>query len=208
MNPLYPALAAGLIGHILCGMTDCMLGYSKKGRIDLRCIKDPERMREEFAEMPLSYPLWSMLLGTLAITMFGFGYIWLARDMEQYSKTAAAIMHVSAMVFIVPIVTHHVFCGAVEWLYIRLGRTDEAREAVLEMQKKTIATMFAGYAGLLVFLVTLFVMTVSGKTGLPQWACVFNTLTFMLLMLPTKIPAKGNVAGTLMYAGLIAMYCI
>ena len=205
---LYIALVSALVGHILCGITDCMLGYSKKGRIDLKCIKDPEKMREEFADMPLSYPLWSMLLGTLAISVFGFGYFGLARYTEQFSKTAAVIMHISAMVFIVPIVTHHVFCGAVEWLYIRLGRTDKAREVVLEMQIKTIATMFAGYAGLLVFLVTLFVTVASGKTGLPQWACVFNTLTFMLLMLPTKIPAKGNVAGALMYAGLLVMFCI
>ncbi len=194
-----------MAGHILCGVTDCLLSYSPKGRLDLKCIKDPEKMRAEFEAMPLSYPLWSMLLGTLAITMFGFGYLHIARYAEQFSQTAAVILHISALCFLIPIVTHHVFCGAVEWLYIRLGRTNEAREAVLDMQKKTIATMFAGYAGLLVFIVTLFVTVVSGNAGLPRWACVFNTLVFMLLLLPTKIPAKGNVAGALMYAGLIAV---
>ena len=202
MRELIPAFIAAFLGHILCGVTDCLLGYSKKGRIDLKCIKDPEKMREEFAEMPLSYPLLSMLLGTLAITTFGFGYLSLARYTEGFSHTAAVIMHISALVFLIPIVTHHVFCGAVEWFYIKLGRTDEARETVLEFQKKTIATMFAGYAGLLVFLITLFVTVVSGNTDLPRWACVFNTLTFMLVMLPTKLPTKGNIAGALMFAGL------
>ncbi|MBP1580762.1 MAG: hypothetical protein J6B57_11810 [Oscillospiraceae bacterium] len=63
--------------------------------------------------------------------------------------------------------------------------------------------MFAGYAGLLVFVVTLFVMVVSGGTSLPVWACVFNTLVMMIVLLPTKLPAKGNIAGALMFLGLI-----
>ena len=69
--------------------------------------------------------------------------------------------------------------------------------------KKTISTMFVGYAGLLVFLMTLFVMIVLGKTDLPVWGCICNTLVFMLAMLPTKLPAKGNIAGALMYLGLL-----
>lgn len=93
--------------------------------------------------------------------------------------------------------------AAIEWIYVRLGRTEAAREAVLEFQKKTIATMYAGYAGLLVFVVTLFVMIVSGSTPLPQWTCVFNTLVVMILLLPTKFPAKGNIAGAVMFLGLI-----
>ena len=47
------------------------------------------------------------------------------------------------------------------------------------------------------------IMTVTGKTDIPAWGCIFNTLVFMLLMLPSKLPAKGNIAGALMYLGLI-----
>ena len=198
-----------VVGHILCGVCDCLLSYTRQGkhlrRIDLSCIKDPQRMAEEFRDMPQSWPLISMILGTFAILAFGFAYFALSVWMRGFSETAANIMFVSAAVFLIPIVTHHVFCGAVEWLYIRLGRTDEAREAVLEMQKKTMSTMFAGYAGLLVYLAVLFVMVVSGRTSLPAWGCIFNTLVFMLAMLPTKLPAKGNIAGALMYIGLLIL---
>lgn len=34
-------------------------------------------------------------------------------------------------------------------------------------------------------------------------ACVFNTLIAMILLLPTKLPAKGNIAGLVMFLGLI-----
>ena len=80
-------------------------------------------------------------------------------------------MLVSTVLFVVPIVTHHIICGLVEWFYIKLGRTDEARELVLDFQKKTIVTMIAGYLGELIFLICLFIQVVSGKTALPQWTC-------------------------------------
>ena len=172
---IIPLLLA-IIGHIICGVTDCLLSYSKKGRLNLKDINDADKMSEMFKDMPLSFPLSSILFGTLAITMFSFGYFELCNWMSAFSKTASVIMFISAIIFLIPIVTHHVFCGAVEWMYIRLGRTNAAREAVLEFQKKTFPTMYVGYAGLLTFMITLFIMIVSGSTSLPMWACVFTTV--------------------------------
>lgn len=199
------AMLIAVIGHILCGVADCLLSYSKKGRLNLKDINDADKMSEMFKDMPLNFPLASMLLGTLAITMFGFGYFALCGWIREFSQTASAIMYVSTVLFLIPIVPHHVFCGVVEWMYIRLGRTNEAREAVLELQKKTIITMIAGYLGLFAFMTTLFVMIVTGKTSLPRWACVFNTLVAMLVLTPTKLPAKGNIAGAAMYLGLFIL---
>ena len=199
------AMLAALIGHILCGVSDCLLSYSKSGRLNLKEISDPDKMAEMFEDMPLSFPLASMLLGTAAITMFGFGYFALSDWMSFFSKTASKIMFISSVLFLIPIVTHHVFCGVVEWMYIRLGRTNAAREAVLEMQAKTISTMVVGYLGLLTFMVTLLIMIVMGNTSLPVWACVFNTLVVMIILSPTKLPAKGNIAGAIMYLGLLML---
>ena len=199
------AMLAALIGHILCGVSDCLLSYSKSGRLNLKEITDADKMSEMFRDMPLSFPLASMLLGTAAITMFGFGYFALSDWMSAFSKAASNIMFISSVIFLVPIVTHHVFCGVVEWIYIRLGRTKAVREAVLEMQIKTIATMVVGYLGMFTFMVTLFIMIVIGNTSLPVWACAFNTLVVMIVFAPTKLPAKGNIAGTIMYLGLLIL---
>ena len=199
------AMLAALIGHILCGVSDCLLSYSKSGRLNLKEISDPDKMSEMFKDVPLSFPLASMLLGTAAITMFGFGYFALSHWMSAFSKTASVILFISSVLFLIPIVTHHVFCGVVEWIYIRLGRTNAVREAVLEMQIKTIATMVVGYLGLLTFMGTLFVLIVMGNTSLPVWACVFNTLVVMIVLAPTKLPGKGNIAGAIMYFGLLLL---
>ena len=196
-------LLIAFIGHVLCGICDCLLSYSPNGRLDLKgALKSPEKMREVFKDYPIRWSLLSIMLGVYAITAFGFGYLALSRWMEQYSDTASAVMYISAVVFLISIVVHHVICGLVEWLYVRLGRTDEARDAALEFQKKTIATMVVGYLGLAAFVFTLFIMVITGKTSLPQWACVLNTLPLMIILLPTKLPAKGNIAGALMFLGL------
>jgi hypothetical protein len=201
-------LLLAAIGHILCGFCDCLMSYSPSGRLDLKgALKDADRMREMFQDMPPKWPFLSMMLGVYAITIFGFGYLELSKWMGQYSTAASIVMLISAMVFLLFIVVHHVFCGVVEWFYIKLGRTEEARNVVLEFQTKTIATMFIGYLGLAAFVITLFIMVVSGRTPLPQWACVLNTLPLMLLLMPTKLPAKGNIAGAIMFIGLLILIC-
>lgn len=196
-------LFIAFIGHILCGICDCLLSYSPSGRLDLKgALKSSDKMREVFKDYPIKWALISIMLGVFAITMFGLGYLELSKWMTEYSQVASLVMYISAVIFLIPIVVHHIICGLVEWLYVRLGKTDEAREVALEFQIKTIATMIVGYLGLAVFLVTLFIMVVTGMTPLPQWACVLNTLPLMLLLTPTKLPAKGNIAGAIMYLGL------
>ncbi len=203
---LKSVLFIAFIGHVLCGICDCLLSYSPSGRLDLKwALKDSDKMRTVFADMPLSWPLMSVLLGVYAITAFGFGYLGLSRWMEEFSRTASVIMYISSVVFLISIVVHHIICGLVEWLYIRMGRTNEARQAVLEFQAKTIVTMVIGYLGLASFVITLFIMVSVGKTTLPQWACVLNTLPVMLILLITRLPAKGNIAGAIMYLGLFIL---
>ena len=175
-------LIVAFIGHIMCGFCDCLLSYSKGRRLNLKDIKDPEKMTKMFEAMPLWQPMTSIILGSFSITIFTFGYLALSSWMHKYNVTLSYVMLASAIVFVVPIAVHHVICGIVEWFYIKLGRTDEARSLVLGFQKETISTMFVGYLGWLVFLLVLFIEIVMGKTDLPIWACVFNTLPLMIIL--------------------------
>ena len=70
---------------------------------------------------------------------------------------------------------------------------------------KRTAAAAAAYVGLLVFSATLLVLTISGKTQLPMWACCFNTLPVFVILAPTKLPAKGNIANAAMFLGLSFM---
>ncbi len=176
--------------------------YTPEGRFDMgKDTKDSTRMKQLFEKMPLRQIEASMLLGVLALFMASFGYIGLSRWAKGHSEAAGLIMNISGLFFIVPITAHHVFCGAVEWFFIRLGRTEQALEAVLTFFRRTAAAAIA-YAGLLVFSVTLLVLIISGKAELPIWAVCFNTLPVFLVLAPTKLPAKGNIANAVMFLGL------
>ena len=192
------------IGHLICGITDCMLAYTKDGRFDFSDIKDNAKMQKTFSSMPLKQVIMAMFIGVFALFMASFGYIEISRRISETALVIGRIMLIASMFFLVLISAHHVLCGAVEWFYVRLGRTEEALKDVTDFFKSTIIIAIA-YVGLLVFVVLLFILVVTGKTDLPRWACVFNTLPAFLILAPTKIPAKGNIANAFMFLGLAVL---
>ena len=92
-----------------------------------------------------------MILGCLALFLSAGGYYGIYLWMREFSDTYAFILLISALLFFIPVVAHHVFCGVAEWFYIRLGRTEEARTERCSVFKDTSVTMYACYAGILVF---------------------------------------------------------
>lgn len=194
-------LIIACIGHIICGITDCMLAYMKNGKFEFSDVKDNEKMKRVFAGASLRQIELAMLMGVFALFLASLGYISVSKMIMEISPAVGCILLVASMFFIVLISAHHVLCGATEWFYINLGRTDDALEAIIEFFKRTSPAAIA-YVGLLVFDVLLFIMVITGKTNLPRWACVFNTLPAFLIMAPTKVPAKGNIANAFMFLGL------
>ena len=194
-------LIVACIGHIICGITDCMFAYSKNGRFDFGNMKDNEKMKHIFSVMPSSQLEIGMLLGVIALFLASFGYMALSDWIRDFGMIPATVMRCSGLFFLILISAHHVLCGSTEWIYVKFGMSEETLKGVTDFFKKTSFVAIA-YVGLLVFVLTLFVMIVTGKTDLPRWACVFNTLPAFLILAPTKIPAKGNIANAFMFLGL------
>jgi len=195
-------LLGAVVGHLLCGVCDCLLIYLPNGRFRFGDMKDNRKLSAAFQGLPLRNPLLSMLLGCLAMCLFTLGYLALCDWINAFSGTCAALMRVGCVVVATFGMAHHVFCGVSEWLYVRLGRTREALDIINEFFKKTSITMIACYLGFLIFGVTFFAAVVTGMTPLPRWACVFNVLPLMLALFPLRVGGAGNWAGAIMFAGL------
>ena len=192
-----------LIGHLLCGVCDCLLTYLPKGRFQFSYMKDNQKLSEVFEGMPLRSSILSMLLGCLAMCMMFFGYLALALWIRQISANRGNLMLLAVGLIFTFGIAHHILCGVLEWLYVRLGRTQEARLVITELFRKTSVTMLVCYAGFLLFGAALFAAVISGLTPLPKWACVFNTTLLMLVLMPTRIGGSGNWAGAIMFLGLM-----
>ena len=206
MNTVKLLFLIAIAGHLLCGYCDCLLTYVPGGKkFSAKHMSDNEMMSDTFAGMPLKKPLLSMLLGCFAMLLFSAGYYGIYLWMKQFSGGYALILLISAAVFIIPGVAHHVFCGAAEWFYIKFGMTEEARSAIVKFFKDTAITMIACYLGWAVFGVTLFIAVVTGATSLPAWACIFNILPLFIVSFPFKIGGTGNWCGAIMFAGLLLL---
>ena len=199
-------LLIALAGHLLCGVCDCWLTYLPNGRFQFGYMKDNQKLSSVFEGMPLRSAILSMVLGCLAMCMMFFGYLALALWMREISTAYASLMLLAVGLIFTFGIAHHVLCGVPEWLYVRLERTEEARQVITELFQKTSVTMFVCYAGFLIFGVALFAAVVSGLTPLPRWACVFNTTLLMLVLMPLRVGGSGNWAGAIMFLGLLLLF--
>ncbi len=195
-----------VIGHLICGCCDCLLTYVPGGKkFDFTKMSDNSAMSDTFAKMPLRNINISMIAGCLAIFMIGCGYYGLYIWMSEFSQTFSVIILAAVGVFLSFGVAHHVFCGVAEWFYVRMGMTEDARQAVVKFFKDTSVTMIGCYIGLIALGAVLFIAVVTGTTSLPQWACIINYIPFALALMPLRIGGAGNWSGALMFIGLLIL---
>lgn len=195
-----------IAGHLICGCCDCLLTYVPEGRkFDFTKMSDNRSMSETFAKMPLRNINISMLAGCPAILMIACGYYGIYLWMSEFSKVYSVIILIAIGLFLSFGVAHHVFCGVAEWFYVRMGMTEEARQAVVRFFKDTSVTMIGCYIGLITLGVILFIAVVTGSTSLPQWACIINFIPFALILIPFRIGGAGNWSGAVMFLGLLLL---
>lgn len=192
-----------LAGHILCGISDWLLTHAPNGKVDLTNFKDYNKSKIAFQGMSLKNLSVAMLLGVIAMTLEIFGYLAVCDWIRQHSETYYLIMYIATIIMFINLALHHLFCCLVEWFFVKLNLTEEALNAVWDFFKTTCYTMYLGYAGMLVFAAVFLIAVITGKTTLPIWAGIFNLLPLAIVIMPTKIPAKANVIGAIMFAGLI-----
>jgi hypothetical protein len=190
------------IGHIICGITDCLFAYGPNGKVELGKLDDYDKISNDLEGMSLKQLVAGMLIGVISLTAAFFGYMALCDWMYQFSHVGSIIMYISSAIYLLMIVCHHIQCGTVEWFFVKQGRTRDALDNVTDYFKTTSLTMVFGYLGLLVFAITFFVIVVMDATDLPRWACIANTLPLYIIIAPTKLPAKGNIAGAAMWLAL------
>lgn len=165
--------------HLALLYCDRIITLLDGGRFDFRLLNN-KKLSAVMGATPTERPMRSMVLGAFAMTA----------AMPAYLALGAWVLPQSPV------------CGAVEWFYLRMNKTEEARAAIVEFFKKTSVTMYVCYFGLLTFTVSFFIAVVTGTTVLPRWVCVFNTLPLFLLLLPFHIVGTGNIANAIMFAGL------
>ena len=146
MNAMKWLFLTALAGHLLCGICDCLLIYMPNGRFRAEYMKDSQKLAEVFNGMPLRNAVLSMVLGCFAMCMMFFGYMAIYIWVKQYAPLYAALILLAIGLIFTFGMAHHILCGVPEWLYVRLGRTEEAREIITELFSTVIPRCRSGLA--------------------------------------------------------------
>lgn len=191
-----------VVGQLLCLECDRLITYTNAGKFSFKDFESNEWLSKVFEGTSPNRSLVSLLLGIPAMAMFFCGYVGVSQWLREYSAVCANVILLASVIAFFAGVVHHCFCAAVEWLYISLGKTEQARLTVYDFFKKTSCTMYIYYIGLLMNAVLMLIAVLSGHSPLPVWGCVFNILPLFLILSPFKLVGAGNIAGAVMFAGL------
>lgn len=125
-------------GHAALWYCDKIITCLPGGRFSFKQLQDNRLLAATMGDTPPAQPMRSIMLGIFAMTAMLPGYLALSDWMRQFSETYAVLMAAGSILFFLPGIAHHVFCGAVEWAYLRMGKTAEARKHILTFFRKPL----------------------------------------------------------------------
>ena len=193
--------ALGVVGHAVNMYCDRILSIFPNGTIKLDNIKEIEKegvLAKMMEGVSADVPMRSAILGVLAMILEFFSYIALAFYTYGHSHAMGIIMFVTAACFCIIGAAYHVKYALAEYVFIKLGRDNEAKDLMLEV-KDSAPILKLCMVGMVIYIVTLIVGIVTGIIGFPIWAVVFTTLPIVVLLFPFKI------IGTLHIAAMVSM---
>jgi|GEM_PF-2464073 len=201
-------LLAAAFGHLLCWLGGDMLLYLvPNGPLDTMQLFNYEKTAETLeGANPVQFTI-SGIAGTVAMMLALLGYYQIYRFLKPVAKGAANVALAGALLTTIPGAVMHFTCTSMLWYFVRSGATREAHDIMLAFFTETAATTAMCNIGVFMVCIALFVAVVSGRTCLPRWMCLVNTipLTFIAGIVLAGMGAM-NIGSALMFLGLY--FCI
>ena len=203
MNPviLKIMLGLGIIGHAINLYCDYILSVFPNGKLkfsNMKDLYDGRKMSQLTDGVSEKTPMRSSVLGAFALFLEAFGYFAITAQVYPNSRVLGLILFVAMLLFVVVGTAHHVVCGLSEWLYLKLGRTEEAHKTMLALYNGAPSTK-ACYLGYIAFVIALIVAIAIGCAGVSLWMIVFTVLPIFIVLAPLKI------IGTLHISAMVSM---
>lgn len=182
-------LGLGMIGHAVNMYCDRRLSIFPNGQIDYKTIKDlfkgdnAARLMEGVSE---KVPMFSTVAGAFCVLLELMGYSALGFYTYQYNQVLGMIMVFGSALYGVLGAAYHVKEGFAEYLFLKMGRDDRAKECMMYLQNSASILRIC-VAGILALIMAYCIAVVTGVIGFPIWALVFTILPVVILIFPFKI---------------------
>lgn len=202
MNP--KLLLVGAFGHLLCWLGgDLLLYFVPNGPLDtVKLFGYEETARMLQGVNPLQFTI-SGVAGTVAMMLALVGYYQIYQFLKPTAPKASKVVLVGLILTCVAGAVMHFTCTSMLWYFVKSGATKAAHDIMLSFFMETAATTAMCNTGVFMVSIPLLINVAKGKTCLPKWAWLINTLP---LTLAAAILFAGmgamNVGSALMFFGL------
>lgn len=201
-------LLIAAFGHLLCWVGgDLLLYFVPNGPLDTMQLFGYEKTVEMLeGTNPMQFTV-SGVVGTIAMMLALLGYYQIYQFLKPVAKGAANVTLAGALLTTIPGAVMHFTCTSMLWYFVKSGATKEAHDIMLAFFTEKMATTGMCNIGVFMVCVPLFVTVVRGKTCLPKWMCLVNTIP-LTVVAGIALAGTGamNVASALMFLGLY--FCI
>ncbi len=191
-------------GHLLCWAGgDLLLYFVPNGPLDTMQLFNYEKTVQMLeGANPVQFTV-SGIVGTIAMMLSLPGYYQIYQFLKPTAKGTANVTLAGALLTCIPGAVMHFTCTSMLWYFVKSGATKEAHNIMLSFFMETSVTSAMCNIGVFMVCIALFTAVVRGKTCLPKWACLINTIPFTFVA-AIALAGMGamNVGSTLMFLGL------
>lgn len=202
VNPKLLLVAA--FGHLLCWVGgDLLLYFVPGGPLDsMQLFYYEETVRMLQGANPLQFTI-SGVAGTVAMMLALVGYYQIYQFLKPVAQKASKVVLVGTLLTCVAGAVMHVSMTTMLWYFVKFGATKQAHDIMLSFFFESIVTTAMCNIGVFMVCIPLLVTVAKGKTCLPKWAWLVNTIP-LTLVAAIVLAGMGamNVGSALMFFGL------
>ena len=197
-------LLVAACGHLLCWLGgDLLMYFVPNGPLDVMGLFDYEKTVQMLEGVnPFQFTI-SGIAGTVAMMLAIVGYYQIYLFLKPVAKKTAIVTAIGTMLTCVAGAVMHFTCTSMLWYFVKSGATKEAHDVMLTFFFETAGTSVMCNIGVMLVAIPLFILVLKGKTCLPKWACLVNTLP-LTLVAGIVFAGMGamNLASAVMFFGL------
>lgn len=196
-------LGLGILGHALNMYCDRILSIFPAGQIDYSTIKNlfdgdyAARLMEGTSE---KVPMFSSVAGAFSIILEVLGYSALGLYTYSFNHILGGLILLGSLISGVLASAYHVKVGFSEYLFIKMGRDDRAKEAMMALQQNGTALRTCAL-GTAIILIAYVIAVVTGTIGFPIWSLVFTIIPIFIIILPFKIVGSLHIGAMISMLG-------
>ena len=194
-------IALGIVGHAINMYCDRIISVFPNGTIKFNNFKEIGKdgvLADIMRGVSPDVPMRSAVLGAFSLVLQFLSYCGLSIYTYEQSPILGAIMFVMCAFFCIVASGHHVKCGVAEYVFLKSGCDNRAKELTLDLLSSGTILRVC-FFGLIIYLIALVVAIVTGVIGFPIWALLFTIVPVFIIMFPFRI------IGTLHIAAMVSM---